>query len=134
MVVGGGRVAGGGGGRVDILSFATAEEEEDGVIDFGGLRGNDDHSEEEGEEGYEEDADADGEVEEEGEGEGEDRDVEPMDLGPPAQTQSTAGAQQASRKMSVGGMAVEDEEDDPLYKEMMEGLAGGDSSEESEEE
>jgi hypothetical protein len=49
------------------------------------------------------------------------------DIGPPVTSM-------ASRKMSVGGMAVEEDEDDPLYKEMMEGLAGGDSSEESEEE
>jgi hypothetical protein len=77
------------------------------------------------EDGYEEDGE---------EAPEEDRDVEPMDIGPPAQAQSTGGAQQPSRKMSVGGMAVEDEEDDPLYKEMMEGLAGGESSEESEEE
>jgi hypothetical protein len=56
-----------------------------------------------------------------------DGDVEPMDIGPPVTSMS-------SRKMSVGGMAIEEDEDDPLYKEMMEGLVGGDSSEESEEE
>ena len=75
---------------------------------------------------YDEDEDGDGEVDEEDErGGGErDGDVEPMDIGPPAQ----------SRKMSVGGLVQDEEEEDPLYREMMAGLAGGDSSEESEEE
>ncbi|KAF2250038.1 hypothetical protein BU26DRAFT_604299 [Trematosphaeria pertusa] len=84
-------------------------QEEDGVIDFGNFGGRADDEDEE---------------------EADDGDVEPMDIGPPAQAQ---------RIMSVGGGLVneadaEGEEEDPLYKEMMEGLAGGESSEESEEE
>ncbi|KAF2621938.1 hypothetical protein BU25DRAFT_495373 [Macroventuria anomochaeta] len=75
-------------------------------IDFGDLGGDDD-----------------------AEGEEEDEDVERMDTRPPTR--------QDSRK-SVSGAAnggpAEVDEDDPLYMEMMEGLAGGDSSEESEEE
>ena len=65
-----------------------------------------------------------GDEDAEGEDEDEDVDVERMDIGPPAR--------QDSRK-SVSG-AAEVDEDDPLYMEMMEGLAGGESSEESEEE
>jgi hypothetical protein len=56
-----------------------------------------------------------------------DPDVEVMDIGPPAR-QGTGGH---DRKPS---MAAEEDEEDPLYQEMMAGLAGGDSSEESEEE
>lgn len=67
------------------------------------------------------DLDGDGD----GDEEVEDADVERMDIGPPAR--------QDSRK-SVGAAAPEVDEDDLLYMEMMEGLAGGDSSEESEEE
>jgi hypothetical protein len=84
---------------------------DDGVIDFGELGGDDD---EEGDYG-------DVEMEDDG-----DVDVEPMNIGPPAR--------QDSRKVSTGGGAADEDEDDPLYKEMMEGLAEGDSSEESEEE
>ncbi|KAF2267180.1 hypothetical protein CC78DRAFT_530980 [Lojkania enalia] len=91
-------------------------QEDEGVIDFGNVGGGSD------------DEDADGEEDDEGQGSWangggeEDRDVEPMDIGPPA------------RKMSVGGLvAAEEDEDDILYKEMMQGLAG-ESSEESEEE
>jgi hypothetical protein len=83
------------------------------VIDFGNLGGRGGDSEDEDAGGYEEDADAEGE-----EDEVEDRDVEVLDLGPPA-----AMVQQT----------VEEDEEDPLYAEMMKGL-GGDSSEESEEE
>ncbi|KAF2643639.1 hypothetical protein P280DRAFT_213791 [Massarina eburnea CBS 473.64] len=68
-----------------------------------------------GDMGGSDDDDADGEVD--------DHDVVPMDLGPPAQTREIE--EDADAEM---------EEEDPLYKEMMEGLAGGDSSEESEEE
>ncbi|KAF2119331.1 RNA polymerase II transcription elongation factor-domain-containing protein [Lophiotrema nucula] len=92
--------------------------QDDDVIDFGsygaGGRGDDDEE------------DADGEDDEEFE----DRDVPDMDIGPPAavQRESVAG-----RKMSMAGLPIPDEdEEDPLYKEMIEGLA--DSSEESEEE
>lgn len=49
---------------------------------------------------------------------GDDVDVEPMDIGPPAVEQGDA----------------EGDDEDPLVKAMMMGLAGGDSSEESEEE
>lgn len=60
--------------------------------------------------------------------EDDDEDVERMHLGPSA-------ARPDSRKSaSAPGPAAEVDEDDPLYMEMMEGLAGGDSSEESEEE
>ncbi|KAF2682967.1 hypothetical protein K458DRAFT_340829 [Lentithecium fluviatile CBS 122367] len=83
-------------------------QDDDGVIDFGDLGGGI---------GSDEDADGDDDV-----------DVEPMDIGPPAQ-----------RRSSGGGMALDEgdadgEEEDPLVKAMMMGLAGGDSSEESEEE
>jgi hypothetical protein len=81
---------------------------DDGVIDFGDV-GEDEEDDEE---------DAEGDV-----------DVDMIDIGPPAR-QSTG----ADRKASMGGAAVEEDEDDPLYAEMMAGLAGGDSSEESEEE
>ncbi|KAI8930902.1 hypothetical protein NX059_011917 [Plenodomus lindquistii] len=70
--------------------------------------------------------DAEGEEDDEEEG---DEDVEAMDIGPPAR-QGTAAQ---DRKQSTVGGAVEDDEDD-LEKMMLEGLAGGDSSEESEEE
>ncbi|KAF1950507.1 hypothetical protein CC80DRAFT_228391 [Byssothecium circinans] len=53
-----------------------------------------------------------------------DHDVDDLDIGPPAQTRHE-GEEDGDMEM---------EEDDPFYKEMMEGLAGGDSSEESEEE
>ncbi|KAF2848381.1 hypothetical protein T440DRAFT_491266 [Plenodomus tracheiphilus IPT5] len=72
--------------------------------------------------------DAEGEDEDEEE-EGYDRDVDPMDLGPPARQGTVA----QDRKASTVGGAAEDDEDD-LEKMMLEGLAGGDSSEESEEE
>lgn len=58
-----------------------------------------------------------------------DRDVEPVDIGPPAR--ATTGGHE--RKPSMPGVALDDDEDD-LEKMMMEGLARGDSSEESEEE
>ena len=75
--------------------------------------------------------DAEGEEDDEDDGgvqmEDADPDVEAMDIGPPAR-QGTSGH---DRKPS---MAAEEDEEDPLYQEMMAGLAGGDSSEESEEE
>lgn len=90
------------------------------VIDFGNTAGND--SDDEG--GYEEDAEGEDD-------EMDDRDVEPMDIGPPAQSTTSASA----RKMSVSGAPPpEEDEDVRLYQEMMEVLGGGDSSEESEEE
>jgi hypothetical protein len=57
----------------------------------------------------------------------EDEDAMRVDAGPPArgERKSLSGA---------GAGAAEVDEDDALYMEMMEGLAGGDSSEESEEE
>lgn len=84
-----------------------------GVIDFGSL-GGDGNSDEE---------DAEGDIEPE-----DDVDVEPIHLGSPAQTNMQA----APMEMDVD--ADGEEEDDPLLKEMMMGLADGDSSEESEEE
>ncbi|KAF3035282.1 hypothetical protein E8E12_000940 [Didymella heteroderae] len=62
--------------------------------------------------------------------EDEDEDVERMDIGPPARQDSRKSVSAAVNSAP----AAEVDEDDPLYMEMMEGLAGGDSSEESEEE
>lgn len=75
------------------------------------------------------DDDEDAEGDEEDEEEYNNRDVEMIDLGPPARQGTTSH----DRKGSTVGGAIEDDEDD-LEKMMMEGLAGGDSSEESEEE
>lgn len=102
--------------------------EEENVIDFGDIE-----EDAEGEEDEDEDEDIGyGELEiDEG-----DRDVEAIDIGPPAR-QGTSGVHE--RKASTGGggaggaAADEVDEEDPLYQEMMAGLAG-DSSEESEEE
>ncbi|KAH7383769.1 RNA polymerase II transcription elongation factor-domain-containing protein [Pyrenochaeta sp. MPI-SDFR-AT-0127] len=80
-------------------------------IDFGDLGGDDGEGEEEDEDDYH------------------NRDIEPMDLGPPAR-QGTSGH---DRKASMAGVALDDDEDD-LEKMMMAGLVDGDSSEESEEE
>ncbi|KAF9728870.1 hypothetical protein PMIN06_002436 [Paraphaeosphaeria minitans] len=96
----------------------SRQQVDDGVIDFGDLggpAGSDD----------DEDAEEDGmhDVEE-------DRDVESIHLGSPAQQASHGGG--VSPDADADGDA--EEEEDPLLKEMMEGLAGGDSSEESEEE
>ena len=60
----------------------------------------------------------------------EDEDVDAMDIGPPARQDTRKSVSGAAG----GSGAAEVDEDDPLYMEMMEGLAGGDSSEESEEE
>lgn len=73
-----------------------------------------------------------GDFDAEGDEEYDDRDVEQMDIGPPAR-QDTRKSVSAAGGVANGG-AAEVDEDDPLYREMMEGLAGGDSSEESEEE
>jgi hypothetical protein len=91
----------------------------DTVIDFGDLGGEAEDAE------GDDDDDAVGMEVDEG-----DPDVEPMDIGPPAR-QGTSGH---DRKASMAGGAVDEDEEDPLYQEMMAGLAGGDSSEESEEE
>jgi hypothetical protein len=64
-----------------------------------------------------------------GEDDEDDEDVERMDIGPPARHDS-----RKSVSHGAPSAAAEVDEDDPLYMEMMEGLAGGDSSEESEEE
>jgi hypothetical protein len=66
-----------------------------------------------------EDEDAEGEEEEEEE------EGYVVDTGPPAGRKSGGGEVEAEAEV---------DEDDPLYMEMMEGLAGGESSEESEEE
>ncbi|PVI04906.1 hypothetical protein DM02DRAFT_611021 [Periconia macrospinosa] len=129
----GGRVRGGygaaarGGGR--------REQEDDGVIDFDLGGGEDDDEDGDGED--EEDAEAD------------DVDVDPIDIGPPAARGGGGGGHhhQNGEEMAVDqghhGHAGEDDDDDGeeldmedlLYKEVMEGLAGGEeSSEESEEE
>lgn len=83
-------------------------------IDFGDLGGDEDA------EGEDEDIEEDYN----------NRDIEPMDIGPPARSGTTTGS--ADRKTSIAAPPVEDDEDD-LERAMMEGLAG-DSSEESEEE
>ncbi|KAH3909798.1 hypothetical protein HBH56_152470 [Parastagonospora nodorum] len=87
--------------------------QDDTVIDFGELESDE-----------EEDDDGDGELEiDEGDQDGDgDGDVDEMDIGPPA------------RKASVAAPPADEDEEDPLYQEMMAGLADGDSSEESEEE
>lgn len=89
--------------------------EDSGVIDFGDIGSG-----------------AKSDDEEEEEEEGEDGDVEPMDIGPPAQPQGHDAGADALMGMDEEEDA-EGEEEDPLYKQMMEGLAG-ESSEESEEE
>jgi hypothetical protein len=99
--------------------------QDDSIIDFGDLGGVAEDAEGE-EEDEEDDDDDDGELEiDEG-----DHDVDVISIGPPAR-QGTSGH---DRKISMGGVAAEEDEEDPLYQEMMAGLAGGDSSEESEEE
>jgi hypothetical protein len=97
----------------------TQDADDGETFDFGDIGGG---SDDDAEAEYEDDEEVDTRPRRERDG-----DVEPMDIGPPVTSM-------ASRKTSVPGMAVEEDEDDPLYKEMMEGLAGGDSSEESEEE
>ena len=64
-----------------------------------------------------------GDEDAEGEGEGEDEDEEEV-----------LGARKSGSASGEVEVEVEVDEDDPLYMEMMEGLAGGESSEESEEE
>ncbi|KAG9185646.1 hypothetical protein G6011_06977 [Alternaria panax] len=83
-------------------------------IDFGDLGGDDAEGEDDDEDDYN------------------NRDIEPMDIGPPAR-QDTAGH---DRKSSMVGevAAADDDDEDDLEALMMRGLEGGDSSEESEEE
>ncbi|KAL6704997.1 hypothetical protein ACN47E_007400 [Coniothyrium glycines] len=59
-----------------------------------------------------------------------DKDVDDIDIGPPARQNAT----NHDRKPSMPAVAAADDDEDDLEKMMMEGLAGGDSSEESEEE
>jgi hypothetical protein len=103
---------------------AAAEE-----IDFGDLGGDDGDEDAEGEEEEDDDDDggyANGYANANGDRDG-DVDVVPMDIGPPARADS--------KKQSLSAPGAEEDEDDPLFKEMMEGLAGDSSdSEESEEE
>ncbi|KAI4910652.1 hypothetical protein J4E90_006907 [Alternaria incomplexa] len=81
-------------------------------IDFGDLGGDDAEGEDDDEDDY-------------------NRDIEPMDIGPPAR-QETAGH---DRKSSMAGeAAAADDDEDDLEELMRRGLMGGDSSEESEEE
>lgn len=113
-------------GSPDARGFGTQDGD---TLDFGDIGTN--SGSDDDEDGY---AEEDDDEEEGGRRRERDGDVEPMDLGPPATTQTQTQPQSlGARKMSVGGPAVEEDEEDPLYKEMMEGLAG-DSSEESEEE
>lgn len=94
---------------------------DDGVIDFGDLGG--------GARSDEEEEDAEEYMEQE-----DDRDVESIHLGSPVQQQATHGGGISLEAEADADMGADEEEEDPLLKEMMEGLAGGDSSEESEEE
>lgn len=94
--------------------------QDNSVIDFGDLGGDDDA---EGEEDEEDEVEVD--VEDGN------PDVDDFDIGPPAR-QSTGHDRKAS--MGASGPAGEEDEDDPLYEEMMKGLIDGDSSSESEEE
>jgi hypothetical protein len=100
----------------------TRHHADDGVIDFGDLGGA------AGSEDEEDDAEDDAmhDIEE-------DRDVESIQLGSPAQRATHDEDMEMEGEADADG-EVDDEEEDPLLKEMMEGLAGGDSSEESEEE
>lgn len=83
-------------------------------------------------EGEDDDADADGDDGDVYMGDDGDGDVERMDIGPPARQDSRKSVSGAAGVNAAA--AAEVDEDDPLYMEMMEGLAGGESSEESEEE
>jgi hypothetical protein len=108
-------------GSPNPQSFRNRTQQDNSVIDFGDMGGDAEDAE-----GEDEDDDDDGGIDvDEG-----DPDVEMIDIGPPAR-HSTSGH---DRKSSMAGAALEEDEDDPLYQEMMAGLAGGDSSEESEEE
>lgn len=113
-------------GSPDPHVFASNKgkrQQDDGVIDFGDLGGGGARSDEE---------DEDGDVEME-----EDRDVESYHLGSPvqqAQHADSRGGISLGADAGADGHAEEEEEEDPLLKEMMEGLAGGFESEESEEE
>lgn len=122
-------------GPISLASAATSVEgspaprrlDEEMEIDFGDLGGDEDaDGDAEGEEDEDGDLDMDAEGEEDGEGEGEREVVRKI--------------VNADANANGIGMAVEvdegegEDEDDPLFQEMMEGLAGGDSSEESEEE
>lgn len=98
-------------GSPNHRSLASRNRNTQDVIDFGDSGEEDAEGEEDDEEDYH------------------NRDVDPINIGPPAR-QGTTGQ---DRKASTVGGAMEDDEDD-LEKMMMEGLAGGDSSEESEEE
>lgn len=86
------------------------------------------------------DLDVDGDADADGDEEDEDVDVERMDIGPPARPErgdrkSVSAAQGSGGGAGGGnGAAAAEVDEDELYMEMMEGLAGGDSSEESEEE
>lgn len=93
----------------NLASRRHVEEEEE--IDFGELGAEDAEDEEDEDESH-------------------DKDIEDMHTGPPVR-QSTG----QDRKPSMPAVAtVADDDEDDLEKMMMEGLAGGDSSEESEEE
>lgn len=59
-----------------------------------------------------------------------DRDIEPMDIGPPARHDTNGN----DRKASTAAEAPADDDEDDLEELMRRGLEGGDSSEESEEE
>lgn len=91
---------------------------DDEILDFGnmggGRRNDSDEDEDEEDGGYGRNADE----------AVDDRDVEPMSLGSPAQLQDK----------SLLSQQVEDDDDDPFARELMKEFAGGDSSEESEEE
>jgi hypothetical protein len=82
-------------------------------IDFGDLGGDDAEGDDDDEDEYN------------------NRDIEPMDIGPPARQETTGH----DRKSSMAGeMVAADDDEDDLEELMRRGLEGGDSSEESEEE
>lgn len=98
--------------------------QDDNVIEFGDLSGVGEDAEGEDEDEYEEDGI-----------EVEDPDVPVYDIGPPARPNTSIHDRKASvQGTAPAAVAAENDEEDPLYQEMMAELAGGDSSEESEEE
>ena len=85
-------------------------------IDFGDLGGDDAEGEDDDDDDYN------------------NRDIEPMDIGPPARQETTGHDRKPSDVGEVAAADDDDDDEDDLEALMMRGLEGGDSSEESEEE
>lgn len=85
-------------------------------IDFGDLGGDDAEGEDDDDDDYN------------------NRDIEPMDIGPPARQEITGHDRKPSDVGEVAAADDDDDDEDDLEALMMRGLEGGDSSEESEEE